>query len=154
MGNCILIGSVNGLICFISRGSIRCPNPSVHIWNPSLSALLSLPPYTIDSLCDGAYLRFGFDPKADDYKVVKVIRFKGSNIRNGWPVEVYSMRKGSWEVITERFPSQVIDFCRDELCVGWHDGRVYWLDYNYMTKQLTIVAFDLHEKTLCLYTRS
>ncbi|GJY63798.1 F-box/kelch-repeat protein-like protein, partial [Tanacetum coccineum] len=146
LGFCSLIGSVNGLICFISEGSTRCPTRGVHIWNPSLSAFLSLASYSIRSLCKDEYIRFGFDPKADDYKVVKVIRFKGSNVRK---VEVYSMRKGSWEVITERFPSHVTKLCGDEFSVGWYDGRVHWLGQNDMTKQLTIVAFDLHEKTFC-----
>ena len=144
-----LIGSVNGLICFVDGG---CSSTwGVHIWNPSLSAFLTLPPYSIGSSCKDKYLRFrfGFDPKADDYKVVKVIRIEGSDIRNEWPVEVYSLRKGLWEVISERFPSGVRNLCRNELGVGWHDGRVHWLGYNYMTEQLTIVAFDLHEKTFC-----
>ncbi|PWA53596.1 F-box domain-containing protein [Artemisia annua] len=144
-----LIGSVNGLICFVDEGSLRCPTPGVHIWNPSLSAFLTLPPYSTGSKCKDKYLWFGFDPKTDDYKVVKVIRIEGADIRNEWPVEVYSMRKGVWEVISERFPSHVRNLSRNELGVGWHDGRVHWLGYNYMTQQLTIVAFDLDEKTFC-----
>ncbi|CAI9296251.1 unnamed protein product [Lactuca saligna] len=66
------IGSVHGLICF-SYG--RYPDSVIYIWNPSLSALLSLPPYSKPSDGDSpwTFLRFGFDPRTDDYKVVKVI---------------------------------------------------------------------------------
>ncbi|PWA44674.1 F-box domain-containing protein [Artemisia annua] len=128
-GNCFLIGSVNGLICFITEeGSIHCPTWGVHIWNPSLSAFLSLPSYSIGSICEDEYLRFGFDPKADDYKVVKVIIFEGYQI-----LEI--IMSGKW---------------RDEVSVWWHDGHVHWIGYDYMTKELRIVAFDLHEKTFCL----
>ncbi|GJW73262.1 putative reverse transcriptase domain-containing protein [Tanacetum coccineum] len=150
LGKCFVIGSVNGLICFINRDYFRCPTPGVNIWNPSLSALLHLPPYSVGSLCDGIYFRFGFIPKTDDYKVVKIEKLGESGSKDGLQVEVYSMKIGSWKLIRERFLSHVRICSGDVLCQDGQDGHVHWLGVNSMTKQLLIVAFDLHEETFCV----
>ncbi|KAL7586182.1 hypothetical protein Lser_V15G41225 [Lactuca serriola] len=65
-----VIGSVNGLICFYYKS--YNDDYLIHIWNPSLSAVLALPPSSLSTpMSKKIYLRFGFDPKTDDYKVVK-----------------------------------------------------------------------------------
>ncbi|GKB44445.1 F-box domain containing protein [Tanacetum coccineum] len=43
---CYIIGSVNGLVCFYKRSD---PPHNVYIWNPSLSAVLTLPPFAMPS---------------------------------------------------------------------------------------------------------
>ncbi|XP_023730685.1 F-box/kelch-repeat protein At3g06240 [Lactuca sativa] len=106
----------------------------VHIWNPSISDVSTLPRYSMPSICDDPIrilFRFGFDPKTDDYKVVKLASFLqppsfmdpivaailGTNffvVKEWLQVEVYSMRKGSWK-----------------------------------GKEQTIVAFDLGLETFC-----
>ncbi|PWA55068.1 F-box domain-containing protein [Artemisia annua] len=43
---CSVIGSVNGLICFVKQSY------PIHIWNPSLSAVLTLPPFTVPAPVD------------------------------------------------------------------------------------------------------
>ena len=60
-------------------------------------------------------------------------------------VEIYSLRKCSWESITERFPSNVTRIVdRDEVCLDCHDGHLHWLGYvDKCGKQQTIIAFDL-----------
>lgn len=77
-----VIGSVNGLKCFkygsnhdsqVIYGSNHDPEV-IYIWNPSLSTLLTLPPYYNPSHSIQQFFRFGFDPKTDDYKVVKITR--------------------------------------------------------------------------------
>ncbi|GKC34080.1 putative F-box domain-containing protein [Tanacetum coccineum] len=150
LGKCFVIGSVNGLICFINRDYFPCPTPGANIWNPSLSALLHLPPYSVGSLCDGIYFRFGFIPKTDDYKVVEIEKLGESGSKDGLQVEVYSMKIGSWKLIKERFLSHVRNCSGDVLCQDGQDGHVHWLGVNSMTKQLLIVAFDLHEETFCV----
>ncbi|GJX39550.1 F-box protein CPR30-like protein [Tanacetum coccineum] len=150
---CGVIGSVNGLICFHNFKSQS--EYVIHIWNPSLSALLTLPPYTSASKYDGyidIIFRFGFDPKTDDYKVVKLASLSSTEDTrfctvNSWlPVEVYSMRRGSWKIITERFPlfvTRVFDL--DEVCVDGHDGHLHWLGYiDEEMLQQTIIAFNLN----------
>lgn len=151
---CNVIGSINGLICF-SCGLYS--DPLIHIWNPSLTVVMTLPPFTIpyyDGYIDGCYFRFGYDPKSDDYKVVKVMQCRYSP---EWlPVEVYSMRKNSWEFIIESFPSHVSNILyQNEVCMDGYDGRVHWLGYSdEKEKSLqTKVVFDLGLRTfseICL----
>ncbi|CAH1430865.1 unnamed protein product [Lactuca virosa] len=89
------------------------------------------------------HVRFGYDPKTDDYKVVKLTRILQPPGMI-WQVEVYSMKKGSWEFIIQTFPlhlTQISDL-DDETCA---DGHLHWLCYcdDLEQKQETIVAFDL-----------
>ncbi|KAL7588223.1 hypothetical protein Lser_V15G36525 [Lactuca serriola] len=143
-----VIGSVNGLVC-LSFESIR--NSILLIWNPSLSASL--------------FMRFGFNPKFDDYKVVKLTSFLSkppidhalasffgglSDVVKEWlQVEVYSMRKGSWHSITQKFPSHVTWVeDQDEVYVDGHDGHLHWLCYSDLKgKRQVIVAFDLGDES-------
>nr|XP_043638419.1 putative F-box protein At1g32420 [Erigeron canadensis] len=67
-------------------------------------------------------IQFGYDPKSDDYKVVKLM----DHCEPEMQVEVYSMRKGTWQFISERFPSRAhpVD-CGNKVIAGCHDGHVY-----------------------------
>ncbi|CAI9286199.1 unnamed protein product [Lactuca saligna] len=142
-----VIDSVNGLICS------SYSDTAIQIWNPSLSTLLNLPPYSMpsdeyDSI--KIFFRFGFDPKTDDYKVVKLTAFAdGSSVIWWMDVEIYSMKKGSWKLITERVPSHItwIDE-NDVVCVDGHDGHLHWLGHFGEEKVLQmIVVFDLGSET-------
>ncbi|GJV84616.1 hypothetical protein Tco_1524514 [Tanacetum coccineum] len=43
-------------------------------------------------------------------------------------VEVYSMRKSCWKVITQKFPSQFKKiYDENEVCLDGHDGHLHWL---------------------------
>ncbi|KAL4591305.1 hypothetical protein LXL04_004263 [Taraxacum kok-saghyz] len=163
----MVIGCVNGLICFTYGSNhhseyIRIWNPSlaeaICIWNPSLSALITLPPYYIPSHSIQQYLRFGYDPKTDDYKVVKVTRHIEKQadgittaIKEWLPVEVYSMRTGSWKyLITQKIPSYVSDlYDSDKLCVDGHEGHLHWVaEINrHWDAAPAILAFDLGAET-------
>nr|GEY78021.1 hypothetical protein [Tanacetum cinerariifolium] len=87
----------NMLICLPAKQIAQMSSETVvHIWNPSLSALATLP--HIDSTLDAndhMQFRFGYDPINDDYKVVKVMfRFGGSHldeIQDAAAVELFSM---------------------------------------------------------------
>nr|KAJ0189127.1 hypothetical protein LSAT_V11C800398740 [Lactuca sativa] len=142
-----VIGSVNGLICF--SYNLYDGGYVVHIWNPSLSAVLTLPPCSSRSRNSETILfRFGYDPKTDDYKVVKITCL--SNPRRIEPqVEVYSMRKGSWELISQSFPSHItIIMDHDDVCVDGHNGHLHWFGSTGLEwKPETILAFDLGVET-------
>ncbi|PWA50541.1 F-box domain-containing protein [Artemisia annua] len=151
---CYVIGSVNGLICFVGVPQV------VHIWNPTLSAMLSLPPsnstWTVD--CHNLF-RFGFDPKTDDYKVVKITGRHGTQhiltsiddiyeAKEWLQVEVFSMRKSCWKVITQKFPSQVKRiYYENEVSLDGRDGHLHWIGCLDESKPKTIVAFDLSVET-------
>ncbi|KAL4591317.1 hypothetical protein LXL04_004275 [Taraxacum kok-saghyz] len=160
-----VIGSVNGLICF--KYGPTPDSETIYIWNPSLSALLTVPPYSLPHLVDKYiqfhYFRFGYDPKTDDYKVFKHTEgFKypireygyGYNLRvcetfplkNWVQFEVYSMRKGSWKVINRKIPSHLkLAYRPHHLCLDEYHPHLHWLGKN-ETGQV-IVAFDLSTET-------
>ncbi|GKB40132.1 F-box domain containing protein [Tanacetum coccineum] len=134
----IFVGSVNGIICFADYQS-----GDFYIWNPSLSALTALPPYTAE---DDSLFRFGFDPIKDDYKVV-IVSFRddehGDIVKGSIKVGVYSLRKGSWKSVPG-FPSHITMISnKDEVCA---DGHVYWL-CNIDNSRETIVSFNLGLET-------
>ncbi|KAL4574009.1 hypothetical protein LXL04_020831 [Taraxacum kok-saghyz] len=161
-----VIGSVNGLVCF----SHNSPNDSViHIWNPSLSAVSTLPqcstPFYSSTGSIEAFLGFGFDPEIDDYKVVKLTCYLRppnndsqlaiffgnlTHVAKEWlQTEVYSMRKGFWEVIPEK-PSSNITRIRDQdkVFVDGHHGYLHWLGYiDEERNAQRILAFDLGAET-------
>ncbi|XP_042752570.1 F-box/kelch-repeat protein At3g06240 [Lactuca sativa] len=159
-----IIGSVHGLICS-SYGDYV-----IHIWNPSLRAESALPPYSFPYCgCYEISFRFGFDSKTLDYKVVKITGLTGPEqtstseeeeeeddvpsfrylIIKWLQVEIYSMRTGSWKLITQRFPSHITRiFDNDKACVDGHDGRLHWVGHtNEKLDSEVIVAFDLGSET-------
>nr|XP_043618950.1 F-box/kelch-repeat protein At3g06240-like [Erigeron canadensis] len=154
-GGSYVIGSVNGLICFAN-----CKNSFViHLWNPSLSALLAVPPYDFFSPYPNRYqilFRFGFDPKTDDYKVVKFMYGHAIPGVETWlRMEVYSMRKGSWNHTTPPPLPHITTICdSNERYVNDYDGYLHWfgyvvVDHDQGPRRQAIVAFDL-----CLETFS
>ncbi|XP_071741209.1 F-box/kelch-repeat protein At3g06240-like [Rutidosis leptorrhynchoides] len=122
----------------------------IHIWNPSLSAVITLPPYTVSrSFLPENYFRFGYDPKTDDYNVVK-ITFNRSNvvasefistdmIAEWLQVEVYSMQNDTWNLITKNVPLD--DF--GDVCLDGTNGHLHWLSYLGSEKKHVIVAYNL-----------
>lgn len=156
--SCKIIGSVHGLICFLYKSS---PTRVIYIWNPSLSLFTPLPSYTVPSLGLKTFFRFGFDPTSDDYKVVKLTgverplnyafptRSGGYHYVVEWSaVEVYSMRKGFWEIFNQSFPSDIKGvFDKNEVFVDGIGGNVHWLGMGGKQFQQTIVGFDLSVQT-------
>ncbi|XP_023762724.3 F-box/kelch-repeat protein At3g06240-like [Lactuca sativa] len=145
-----VIGSVNGLICFQYGPYL---DGDYYIWNPSLSALLILPPsdmpdYDYEDL-NGVFPRFGYDPTTDDYKLVKLtcLDYEPPNIL--WLVEVYSMRKGVFKLITQSPPSHITRIrYNHEVCVDGHNGHLHWFGYTEIGQNpVAILAFDLSAET-------
>ncbi|KAJ9553156.1 hypothetical protein OSB04_017201 [Centaurea solstitialis] len=167
-------GSINGLICYGFRTDRdRQDDYVIQIWNPSLSAVLTLPPFNgLDWVLigdDACYL-FGYDPETDDYKLLKLMSYSISpdpidyppgitpdvilakwcfynSINDVKEVEVYSMRNGSWKLLQNRLPSHIIKiFDEQVVCVDGHDGRLHWTGIVNRNKQ-TLVTFDLGLET-------
>ncbi|CAH1425360.1 unnamed protein product [Lactuca virosa] len=85
-------------------------------------------------------------------KVVKLTGLGGPptySVKWWLQVEIYSMKKGSWEVITERFPSHITNIIDDDyVCADGHDGHIHWLcRIGEKMDSKTIVAFDLGSET-------
>nr|XP_043607532.1 F-box protein CPR1-like [Erigeron canadensis] len=147
-----VIGSANGLIYFFRETGPTNINPmyTIYIWNPSLSALMTLPPFTLP-LGTAIFYRFWFDPKTDDYMMVKLTCSPDETYTTVFPevVEVYSMRRGSWQLTAERFPSQLFipKHLGDQALLDGHHGKVHWLGYVPPSRLNMILAFDLGVQT-------
>ncbi|KAL4571614.1 hypothetical protein LXL04_018377 [Taraxacum kok-saghyz] len=142
----LLIGSFNGLLCF----AYKC---RIYICNPSLSAVLTLPPFsnrTSGYIIIEMTFRFAFDPRTEDYKVIKLSTFllphnADPALADFQNVEIYSMRNRSWKFINQRFPWRVKYLSKqDEVHGDGHDGYLHWLGYvDDERKVQTIITFDL-----------
>ncbi|KAL4566636.1 hypothetical protein LXL04_030756 [Taraxacum kok-saghyz] len=112
--------------------------------------MLTLPPCSFPSNYMENRLRLGFDPKTNDYKV-----FNLTSYENGYNIvlqaEVYSMRKGSWESISQTIPSHIIRHRgQNTFLINENHGHIHWLcdtHTDIKSKRRTIVAFDLSEET-------
>nr|ADZ74124.1 S-haplotype-specific F-box protein [Prunus pseudocerasus] len=89
-----IYGSSNGLVC-ISDEILNFDSP-IHIWNPSVRKFRALPMSTNINIKFGSVaLQFGFHPRVNDYKIVRMLRTN----KDALAVEVYSLRTNSWKMI-------------------------------------------------------
>ncbi|KAI4323833.1 hypothetical protein L6164_023409 [Bauhinia variegata] len=91
---------------------------NIIIWNPSINKFITLPkPDHGGCSCHfSTHFGFGFDPKTNDYKVVRT--HLGS-----YSVEIFSLNTGSWrQVDYEILCFSVAD---QHICVN---GVIYWID--------------------------
>ncbi|KAL4591316.1 hypothetical protein LXL04_004274 [Taraxacum kok-saghyz] len=150
-----VIGSVNGLICFKYGPSLD--SGIIYIWNPSLSAVLTVPysgSHRVGKYMQRHFFRFGYDPKTDDYKVFKCtegVKYTGLGydpiVGEKWIlIEVYSMRKGSWKLINQKIPSHLkMTYHHYHICLDDLHPHLHWFGKN--ETGLVIVAFDLSTET-------
>uniref|UniRef100_A0A2N9FMP5 F-box domain-containing protein n=1 Tax=Fagus sylvatica TaxID=28930 RepID=A0A2N9FMP5_FAGSY len=85
-----LIGYVNGLFCLYKQGRFI-------VWNPSIKKSITFPKPSIAVYGRVTFrIAFGFDPRSNDYKVVRIaIPFAEEKPPL---VEVYSLNEGSWRI--------------------------------------------------------
>ena len=90
----ILIGSINGLFSLYELDRFI-------LWNPSIGKSITLPKPCIKTHDFGiCYPAFGFDPRTNDYKVVRIVvqcvlMYKGPKQTLA---EIYSLNEGSWRI--------------------------------------------------------
>ncbi|XVE60484.1 hypothetical protein DITRI_Ditri05aG0132700 [Diplodiscus trichospermus] len=155
----VIIGSSNGLICFgcnsffMNKGRVLC---AIRIWNPSTRRIKKLPTCDdgeVGANCSALSLvGFGFCPKLNDYKVVKILCFSidsGRELRSEF--QVYSLSTNTWNEKTaigntgwwgiSSLPQ-----------TGFINGISYWLgfrrqDINIQRNRMLIIAFNFEEET-------
>jgi F-box interacting protein len=154
------IGSDNGLICF-SEG-----NDSIFLWNPSIRKIVNLPEPFITGMTHFVYDEtFGFDPRTNDYKVVRISTLKPRSLEQGETVsrrfleeeeeeeedellrelvEVYSLNTGSWKIFSAPLPPSVVlkNWYKPKACLN---GSVHFAarDVNFGA---SVCAFDLRDE--------
>jgi F-box interacting protein len=146
---------VNALEC---RGLILLIHPflfdgdyfeSLILWNPAVRMNLTLP-----TPCNGAVVPtrgysvygFGFDPKSDDYKVLRITYEYGPD-KLSPRVKLFKLSTGAWKTV--RF----LDDFHYLIGGSWNfqafvNGASHWLGRNYDTskKELVIVLFHMFDE--------
>ncbi|XP_059441918.1 F-box/kelch-repeat protein At3g06240-like [Corylus avellana] len=120
LSNCLkVIGSCNGLFC-LAQGI------DLVLFNPCIQKAISLPRPNIGCGGCGRFnscclhsLGFGYDPKTDDYKVVRLVYIQGITFSL---VEIYTHRTGAWRSFTASGPPN--NFTLDENV--FFNGAVHW----------------------------
>ncbi|GKB34039.1 putative F-box protein [Tanacetum coccineum] len=128
VSNCHIVGSCNGIICLYKNiGS------SFTLWNPSIRRKLTIPSHPSGdfTLAYG----FGFDPLADDYKIVS-ISFEG--VQTSF---LYSMKANVWSHIGP--PSTSFYTVKSFAC--FVNGILHWVvkSESSDTGHSYILTFDL-----------
>ena len=103
-----LVGSCNGILCLTDY--IGSEINGVYLWNPSIRKFKKLPD-TCLSWLHLPDLRFGYDSLNNDYKVVRISRFRVKDMPP-LEVEVYTLSSDSWKTIG--------------LGIPWRPNVVYW----------------------------
>ncbi|XP_028056172.1 putative F-box protein At1g47790 [Camellia sinensis] len=83
------IGYAKGLFCLFDQDRF-------FLWNPSIRKSMAMPKPTIKA----AFHRhgFGFDPRNNDYKVVRIVNFYPTMEAPTTHIEVYSLNAASWKM--------------------------------------------------------
>ncbi|KAM7503253.1 hypothetical protein LguiB_002157 [Lonicera macranthoides] len=132
-------GTCNGLVCLsiLPIGSI------ILLWNPATREFKDLPIAMIprpQAVPITVAIGFGFDPVADDYKVLRIVYYC-------YPlnqVEVYSLRSNTWREI-----KRTVQFLIFESgCRVFLKGRFHWsaVGFGTMNGRKLIVSFDMGDE--------
>ncbi|GFP87503.1 F-box/kelch-repeat protein at3g23880 [Phtheirospermum japonicum] len=115
----IFVGSINGLVCL--RSTPEFEPDWIGIWNPSTKTVRELIPTT---KADFYTVAFGWDPSANDHKVLRLCR-SASGGSGGW-VEVWSVGSSrSWRSFPIDPMYDVLPICTQNLIMD--DGNTYCL---------------------------
>jgi hypothetical protein len=98
----LVLGPCNGIFCFAAtllKGTEMEPSDDydqIVLWNPATRESKKLPQFhRPQDETDPVYdFGLGFDPKTNDYKVIRILTFSSQ-----CEVAVYSLRSDSWRVI-------------------------------------------------------
>ncbi|KAM7473165.1 hypothetical protein LguiB_020408 [Lonicera macranthoides] len=137
-----IVGSCNGLICLSDENMWDDVYTTV-LWNPAIRRKLTLPlPNIIVRNSRSLHvLGFGFDCKANDYKIVQ-LSYK--NIHSLPPsVEVFSVKTGAWRGIST--PAPLCHIGGDLWRQRFFNGAAHWVacTLNCGQEHSLILSFDM-----------
>ncbi|GMP21834.1 hypothetical protein CsSME_00000102 [Camellia sinensis var. sinensis] len=105
-GHVRLIGPCNGIVCLYGFPD------NIALWNPATRDFKSLPVSQIsrphDAKVLGGDLAFGFDSKANDYKVVQILFCSSKQLGVAYQVEVYNLSTNSWRKYHAIVPANIM----------------------------------------------
>ena len=126
-----MVATCNGLVCF-SDDLLGYTN-RFYLWNPCVRSYVKLP-YPNFTFEDGDEfihsIGFGFDPKTNDYKVVRMVSLRDDpDCRKDRPtVEVYTLSTGEWRTVTPVLsPICILHECETPAFVN---GALHWIGFR------------------------
>ncbi|KAK6128962.1 hypothetical protein DH2020_037305 [Rehmannia glutinosa] len=128
-----VLDSCDGLLC------VRV-DMSIYIWNPCLKTYWKiLTPSGKQNFDDFSYLGFGYDSTRNDYKILKLSRFR---LRYMTETQVFSLKSDSWRKLND-FPPQ--DY--RPLTSVFLNGSIHWLLATEIMGQnlFALFSFDLSD---------
>ncbi|KAK1354771.1 F-box domain-containing protein [Heracleum sosnowskyi] len=147
-----IIGSINGLVCFYNWHD-DYEGYEIAIWNPAtkqcLTDIPNLPTrHQNRELERDDYFGFGFDPVANDFKVIYAIFIEEQPLVG----EIYSCNHRCWRKITpSNFLFRGCVYMRP-MPVTSSTGSPYWLimQSNGKNSRLTVISFDVQNENFIL----
>lgn len=124
----------NGILCLVDTSPYE--RERIAIYNPAIKEyrFLLSECYLIDFGLEGYGFGFGFDPKANDYKLIRILNSYSD--RSESKAEVYSLEGDCWREIKLNVECWVIR--NDGVCF---EGFCHWLNCGG-----TILSFDMSEE--------
>nr|POE69241.1 putative f-box protein [Quercus suber] len=138
-------GTCNGLICLSNHAE------GIFLWNPCVRKFLQLPyPNVNADDTHGLSFGFGFDPKTNDYKVVRILSIFDSPfdfVKSRPVVEVYSLLAGEWRMLTASTSASLPPICAiiGSVRPAFANGALHWIAFTNDYKQFVLV-FDLGDE--------
>ncbi|XP_050245781.1 F-box/kelch-repeat protein At3g23880-like isoform X3 [Quercus robur] len=141
-----VVGTCNGLLCL----SYDHAN-DIFLWNPCVRKFLQLPypDVTVDThgvSCTS--FGFGFDPKTNDYKVVRILSIMGSPsdfVKSRPVVEVYSLSTGEWRMLSASASLPPVCAKISHRPPAFANGALHWIAVTNDKKRFVLV-FDLGDE--------
>ncbi|XP_016464832.2 F-box protein CPR1-like [Nicotiana tabacum] len=150
--NTKILGSCNGLLLISNTVD------EIALWNPSTRKYKKIPVVGITENHVHVHVNFGFgyDVTNDDYKVVRIVQFPGTEKDSFHSdVKVFSLRSSCWRQVEE----EVSYYLRYEDQPGTYlNGSLHWIASAKMERpgnklEPLIVAFDLGTEKWGLFPR-
>ncbi|KAA0057362.1 hypothetical protein IC582_010111 [Cucumis melo] len=141
-GDLKIVGVSNGLVCFLGLELL--------LWNPSIQRVVAVPrtseTVSIYGVPDYYALGFGFDSRANDHKVVRLLYFEVKapfSYKRSPKVELYEVGTGSWRAINNKAPR--CEIVKSGWTQAFFHGAVHWIAYREIDRgyRCFILRFDI-----------
>ena len=126
-----MVATCNGLVC-LSDDILEYTN-QYYVWNPCVRKYVKLPYPNFSFKNRDEFIHsigFGFDPKTNDYKVVRMVSLRDDpDCRKDRPtVEVYTLSTGEWRTVTPVLsPICILHECETPAFVN---GALHWIGFR------------------------